>query len=56
MVLEAGYPNTTGFRKVTKATVLVKKKEGMSDQDFMDHYIKVHAKVRANLLSADFVS
>jgi hypothetical protein len=30
MVLEAGYPNTSGFRKVVKATILVKKKAGMS--------------------------
>jgi hypothetical protein len=26
---EAGYPNTTGFRKVLKATILITKKEGM---------------------------
>lgn len=32
---EAGYPNTTGFRKVVKATIMVKKKEGMSDDDFV---------------------
>jgi len=34
-VLEAGYPNTTGFRKVVKATILVKKKPGLSDADFI---------------------
>lgn len=38
MVLEAGYPGTTGFRKVVKATILVKKKPNMSDADFIEHY------------------
>jgi hypothetical protein len=33
---EAGYPNTTGFRKVVKATIMVKKKDGMSDEDFIE--------------------
>jgi hypothetical protein len=47
MVLEAGYPNTTGFRKVTKATILIKKKEGMSDEDFIRHYNNVHAQMAA---------
>lgn len=32
---EAGYPNTSGFRKVVKATIMVKKKDGMSDDDFV---------------------
>jgi len=41
---EAGYPNTTGFRKVVKATILVKKKEGMSDEDFIEYYNNVHAQ------------
>ncbi|KAF2652614.1 hypothetical protein K491DRAFT_695413 [Lophiostoma macrostomum CBS 122681] len=41
---QAGYPNTTGFRKVVKATILVKKKEGMSDEAFVEHYNKVHAQ------------
>ena len=40
---QAGYPNTSGFRKVVKATILVKKKEGMSDEDFVEHYNNVHA-------------
>ncbi|KAF2816320.1 uncharacterized protein BDZ99DRAFT_375467 [Mytilinidion resinicola] len=44
MVLEAGYPNTTGFRKVVKVTILIKKKEGMSDEDFINHYNNVHAQ------------
>src|SRR5579871_2978125 len=34
MVLEAGYPGTSGFRKVVKATILVKKRANMSDMDF----------------------
>lgn len=41
---QAGYPNTTGFRKVVKATILVKKKEGMSDEDFIEYYNNVHAQ------------
>jgi hypothetical protein len=32
---EAGYPNTTGFRKVVKVTIMVKKKDAMSDEDFV---------------------
>ncbi|KAI9654807.1 MAG: hypothetical protein M1821_005801 [Bathelium mastoideum] len=61
MVLEAGYPNTKGFRKVTKVTVLIKKKEGMSDEDFMDHYNNIHARMadmlhgKANLLPYDAI-
>ncbi|KAF1981763.1 hypothetical protein K402DRAFT_341846 [Aulographum hederae CBS 113979] len=50
MVLEAGYPNTTGFRKVTKATIMVKKKEGMSDADFIKHYNEHHARRAAPVL------
>ena len=37
---EAGYPNTTGFRKVVKATIYIKKKDGMSDADFVEDYNK----------------
>lgn len=50
MVLEAGYPNTSGFRKVTKATILIKKKEGMSDADFIAHYNARHAQMAAPVL------
>jgi hypothetical protein len=50
MVLEAGYPNTTGFRKVTKVTVMVKKKEGISDEDFVKHYNQKHAQMAAPVL------
>ncbi|KAK0287320.1 hypothetical protein LTR35_002815 [Friedmanniomyces endolithicus] len=50
MVLEAGYPNTTGFRKVVKATILVKKKPGMSDKDFIQHYNHKHAQMAAPVL------
>ncbi|KAF2427572.1 hypothetical protein EJ08DRAFT_637309 [Tothia fuscella] len=50
MVLEAGYPNTTGFRKVVKATILVKKKEETSDEDFIKHYNGVHAQLAAPVL------
>lgn len=41
---EAGYPNTSGFRKVVKATICVKKKEGMSDADFIEYYNTKHAQ------------
>ncbi|KAF2788074.1 hypothetical protein K505DRAFT_256322 [Melanomma pulvis-pyrius CBS 109.77] len=41
---EAGYPNTSGFRKVVKATILIKKKEGMLDADFVEYYNNVHAQ------------
>lgn len=50
MVLEAGYPNTTGFRKVVKATILVKKKPGLSDEAFIQHYNHVHAEMAAQVL------
>ncbi|KAK5166432.1 uncharacterized protein LTR77_007975 [Saxophila tyrrhenica] len=50
MVLEAGYPNTNGFRKVVKATILVKKKPGMSDADFIEHYNHKHAQMAAPVL------
>ncbi|TKA78118.1 hypothetical protein B0A55_02725 [Friedmanniomyces simplex] len=50
MVLEAGYPNTTGFRKVVKATILVKKKPGMSDEAFIQHYNHQHAQMAAPVL------
>jgi hypothetical protein len=50
MVLEAGYPNTTGFRKVVKVTILIKKKEGMSDEDFIAHYNNVHAQKAAPIV------
>jgi hypothetical protein len=50
MVLEAGYPGTSGFRKVVKATILVKKKAGMSDMDFVDHYNHKHAQMAATVL------
>jgi hypothetical protein len=41
---QAGYPNTTGFRKVVKATVYIKKKHGMSDEDFIEYYNNNHAQ------------
>lgn len=50
MVLEAGYPATAGFRKVTKVSVMVKKKDGLSDHDFMQHYNNVHAQLAAPVL------
>ena len=50
MVLEAGYPNTSGFRKVVKVTVLVVKKPGLSDEDFIQHYNHKHAQMAASVL------
>ncbi|KAF2483223.1 EthD domain-containing protein [Neohortaea acidophila] len=52
MVLEAGYPfaAASGFRKVVKATILVKKKAGMSDEDFVQHYNHKHAQMAAPVL------
>jgi hypothetical protein len=42
--LQAGYPDTTGFRKVVKATIYIKKKDGMSDEDFIKYYNNNHAQ------------
>ncbi|EMC93809.1 hypothetical protein BAUCODRAFT_36262 [Baudoinia panamericana UAMH 10762] len=50
MVLEAGYAGTVGFRKVVKATILVKKKPGMSDEAFIEHYNHVHANLATPVL------
>jgi hypothetical protein len=50
MVLEAGYSGTTGFRKVDKVRVMVKKREGMSDFDFVEHYNNQHAQMAAPVL------
>jgi EthD domain len=50
MVLEAGYSGTTGFRKVVKVTVMVKKKVGLSDSAFIEHYNNQHAQMAAPVL------
>ena len=50
MVLEAGYIGTTGFRKVVKASIMVKKKPDMSDEDFIHHYTQKHASMAAPVL------
>lgn len=41
---QAGYANTAGFRKVVKATIYIKKKDGMSDEDFIEYYNNNHAQ------------
>lgn len=41
---EPGYPNTHGFRKVVKCTIYIKKKAGMSDEDFIEYYNNQHAQ------------
>lgn len=38
------------FRRVTKATILVKKKEGLSDEEFVKHYCDVHAQMARSVL------
>lgn len=52
MVLEAGYRHVSGssWRKVVKATILVKKKSGMSDEAFVEHYNQKHAQMAAPVL------
>lgn len=47
---QAGYPNTTGFRKVVKATIMVKKKDGLSDEDFIQYYNDHHAQKAVPIL------
>jgi hypothetical protein len=47
---QPGYPNTSGFRKVVKATIYVKKKEGMSDEDFVEYYNTKHAQSAVPIL------
>lgn len=48
--LSAGYAGTTGFRKVVKCSILIKKKEGMSDEDFVEYYNNKHAQVAADVI------
>lgn len=50
MVLEAGYPNTRGFRKVVKASIMIKKKPDMTDEAFIEHYNHIHAAMAAKVL------
>jgi len=50
MVLEPGYPSTTGFRKVVKMSVFIRKKAGMSDTDFIAYYNNVHAQKAAKVV------
>lgn len=47
---QAGYSGTTGFRKVVKATIYVKKKEGMSDEEFIGYYNLRHAQSAVPIL------
>lgn len=42
---------TTGFQTGIKATFLVTKKKGMSDEDFEQHYTKVHIPMVAEILN-----
>ncbi|PVI04298.1 hypothetical protein DM02DRAFT_611561 [Periconia macrospinosa] len=47
---QAGYPDTSGFRKVVKASIMVKKKQGLSDAQFIDYYNNHHAQKAVPLL------
>jgi hypothetical protein len=48
--VQTTHTKTTGFRKVVKATILVRKKPGMSDEAFIEHYNHVHAQMAAPVL------
>ena len=48
--LSAGYAGTSGFRQVVKCTILIKKKEGMSDEDFVEYYNTKHAKMATDVI------
>lgn len=52
MVLAPGYTfsSASGMRKVVKATILIKKKPGLSDEDFVTHYNTSHAQAAAPIL------
>lgn len=52
MVLAPGYtfPAASHMRKVVKATILIKKKPGLPDADFVTHYNTVHAQLAAPIL------
>jgi len=52
MVLAPGYsfPAASTMRKVVKATILIKKKPGLPDADFVTHYNTVHAQLAAPVL------
>jgi len=44
------YPAASNMRKVVKATILIKKKPGLSDADFVTHYNTQHAQMAAPVL------
>lgn len=48
--LAPGYAGTAGFRKVVKCTILIKKKEGMSDEDFVEYYNNKHAQMATEVI------
>ncbi len=49
----AGYASTAGagFRKVVKCTIMIKKKAGMSDEDFVTYYNTRHARMATEVIS-----
>ena len=44
------YPSANNMRKIVKATILIKKKPGLSDADFVTHYNNHHAQLAAPVL------
>lgn len=48
----AGYasPCGVGFRKVVKCTIMIKKKAGMSDEDFVAYYNTRHARMATEVV------
>lgn len=48
----AGYasPSGAGFRKVVKCTIMIKKKVGMSDEDFVAYYNTRHARMATEVV------
>lgn len=50
MVLEAGYSFTSdNFRHIVKLTILIRKRPGMEDAAFVQHYNNIHAQMAAPL-------
>lgn len=48
----AGYasPCGVGFRKVVKCTIMIKKKAGMTDEDFVSYYNTRHARMATEVV------
>jgi hypothetical protein len=55
MVLEAGYPNTTGFRKVVKVTGITRPSYGLPTRAHSDVH-RVLVKKKPDISDADFIT